>query len=90
MGLELAMSEAALRMLAELLAQGVAPKAAIASMRSHDPAPSNKARMGYIVRMPDFITLPSAQCLAKNLPKGRRPTRAEVETAIAKCQKAMG
>jgi hypothetical protein len=85
--LGLAMSDETLQKLTDLLVRGVAPETAVAMLSSEGRGHQTDLRTRYMVPMPDLATLPTAQCLAAHLPQDRNPTRAEVQSAIAKCQK---
>lgn len=81
------MSDEALEKLVDLLVRGVAPETAVASIRLRGIEDKIEVGIRYMVRAPDFVTLPSTACLSANLPRDRNPTRAEVLSAIAKCRK---
>jgi hypothetical protein len=75
----------ALESLINLLVDGIAPEIAVRLVEAQQPF--DHARIQYFVRIPDLAQLPSAQCLTTHLPQDRKPTKEEVERAIAICLK---
>ena len=82
---QLSVSFALLDELANLLSAGVAPEQAIRQLRSRSVPIDRTPKIQWFVRLPDLGALPSAECLAANLPSDREPTRDEVKQAISVC-----
>jgi hypothetical protein len=72
--------------LTELLMDGASPDDAVRQLQP-ELDDLHLRKIEWLVRFPDLTRLPSAQCLAANLPVDRTPTRKEIDRAIAICLK---